>query len=636
MSKKESCNPENSESIHTNIANDTKKQLLKNLFNPLKTGLLYVTGIFLITGAFIVVELYSDQKVLPRTKAGGLEIGYANVEKVKEQIKTAAEKYLNEPVIFQYGDKKISLTLRELGLQFAVEQTLKNIPVYEFMEQNPLHLTVSLLTEKNVAFQFHMDPAKILAVLEEKFHLNSQRAKNAQLVLKGGKFIVEPEVSGMAVNQTKLLKSLRENASQLHTTTIHLFVEPETSRITASQLEKQKDRFIALLEKPITINIDGKKLTLKLTDHLEAVQFTEKTALELKNTPITLPLILGEQELELPEKSSAHFISELQISLKPEKIQPFLEEKLVAAIERPTSSGNIYRDKNGKIVIEGKAEDGKKVSRNQLLEGIALAANQQIQTVNVPVLVEKAPLEISNDLKKLGIKQLIGGSYTTYRGSPANRMHNINVGIQKYNGLIIKPGEEFSFNKYLGEITSSDGFKVEKVIKQNKVEYELGGGICQVSTTAYRAALMSGLPITQRAPHSWIVPYYEQVLGRGLDSTIYPGVVDLKFINDTPGHILIQAYSEGTTAYFKFYGTSDGRTSKLEGPIGKGLHYKWYRHLKKEGKETTETITSIYRPIPPPQAANPPPQAGNRPPPVAVSPAAPQPVLNNPVQGSTL
>jgi hypothetical protein len=101
-------------------------------------------------------------------------------------------------------------------------------------------------------------------------------------------------------------------------------------------------------------------------------------------------------------------------------------------------------------------------------------------------------------------------------------------------------------------------------------------------------------------------------MGNGLDSTIYLGVVDLKFVNDTPGAILIQSYTEGTDAYFKFYGTDDGRTTELDGPHGGGLNYYWYRTVTKDGKENKEKIVSNYKPIPPPD-----------PPPAAPAAAAP-------------
>jgi vancomycin resistance protein YoaR len=81
----------------------------------------------------------------------------------------------------------------------------------------------------------------------------------------------------------------------------------------------------------------------------------------------------------------------------------------------------------------------------------------------------------------------------------------------------------------------------ELVIKKEGTVPEFGGGLCQVSSTAFRAAMNGGLPITQRRNHAYAVQYYAP---QGTDATIYPGVVDLKFINDTPGDILIWAFEK--------------------------------------------------------------------------------------------
>ena len=137
---------------------------------------------------------------------------------------------------------------------------------------------------------------------------------------------------------------------------------------------------------------------------------------------------------------------------------------------------------------------------------------------------------------------------------------------------MVAPGEVFSFVKELGPVNGQNGYLKELVIKPEGTIPDYGGGLCQVSTTAYRAALYAGLPIVERSPHSYAVSYYSQIGGHGIDATIYPGSHDLQFKNDTPGSILMQAYDDGPEAYFILYGTNDGRTVKLEGPTVTNKH----------------------------------------------------------------
>ena len=174
-------------------------------------------------------------------------------------------------------------------------------------------------------------------------------------------------------------------------------------------------------------------------------------------------------------------------------------------------------------------------------------------------------------LNNLGINELISTGQSDFSGSTASRIQNIKVGSSQFNGVIIKPGEEFSFNTSLGSITTAKGYLPELVIKSGGTTKELGGGLGQVSSTAFRAAFFSGLPITARRNHSYAVRYYEWISDDlpqsvGLDATIYPGAQDMKFINDTPGAILIWTRMEGTRLYFDFYGTRDDRQTAVDGP----------------------------------------------------------------------
>ncbi len=163
----------------------------------------------------------------------------------------------------------------------------------------------------------------------------------------------------------------------------------------------------------------------------------------------------------------------------------------------------------------------------------------------------------------MGITSLLGTGETDFSGSPYNRRINIAVGLASFNGQIIPPGEGSGAGKILGRVDASTGYKHELVIKGDKTIPEYGGGLCQVSTTVYRSVLFAGLPITERRNHSYAVSYYDP---QGLDATIYPPSPDLKFKNDTTGHILIQTTTIGDKAYANIYGTPVDRHVDLIGP----------------------------------------------------------------------
>ncbi|MBI3291172.1 VanW family protein, partial [Candidatus Falkowbacteria bacterium] len=207
------------------------------------------------------------------------------------------------------------------------------------------------------------------------------------------------------------------------------------------------------------------------------------------------------------------------------------------------------------------SQDGKKLdlelSYKKINDRIIVGSPDDIE-----LAVEVDPAKVATaDLNDLGIKELIGRGVSNFSGSPVNRRYNISVGADSLDGILIGPGEEFSLLEALGEIDGAHGYLQELVIKGDRTIPEYGGGLCQIGSTTFRAALWSGLPITARRNHSYRVVYYEPA---GMDATIYDPAPDMKFLNDTGHHILFITKIEGDNLIFEFYGTPDGREVTIE------------------------------------------------------------------------
>lgn len=176
------------------------------------------------------------------------------------------------------------------------------------------------------------------------------------------------------------------------------------------------------------------------------------------------------------------------------------------------------------------------------------------------------PPQIKNeDVNNLGIKELLGRGKSTFSHSSAIRNINVSRGAQIVNNIIVAPGETFSFNANLGTVDEAHGFKQAYVIKQGRTEMDVGGGICQVSTTLFRAILNSGLNITARQNHAYRVRYYEEDMPPGYDATVFLPNPDFKFVNDTNHHLLIQSTYDGQakSLVYEVWGTKDGRQVKI-------------------------------------------------------------------------
>ncbi|MGB3715488.1 MAG: VanW family protein [Candidatus Promineifilaceae bacterium] len=186
------------------------------------------------------------------------------------------------------------------------------------------------------------------------------------------------------------------------------------------------------------------------------------------------------------------------------------------------------------------------------------------------VLKEKVPAVHSGaTAADLSISELVSESTTWFYGSSNERKHNIARAASNYYGIVVAPGEEFSFNEYLGEVSAEQGYETGLIIFGGRTIEGVGGGVCQVSTTAFQAAFWGGFPIVERWEHGYQVGYYDDGEGPGMDATVYSPLVDLRFINDTPHYLLIENYynEANSSLTFKFYSTSMGRTIVKEGPF---------------------------------------------------------------------
>jgi vancomycin resistance protein YoaR len=231
----------------------------------------------------------------------------------------------------------------------------------------------------------------------------------------------------------------------------------------------------------------------------------------------------------------------------------------------------LFRFSGGKVLAFQPSKNGRAVNEKELSKLIEEAmphiASGSLTSIIIPIPVETTyPIATTTDVNNFGIKELIGRGYSQFTGSIPGRIHNVALAGAKLNGILIKPGETFSFNQTIGDISAATGYQSAYIIKNGRTVMGDGGGVCQVSTTLFRAALNAGLPIVERHEHSYRVHYYEEGgFKAGLDATVFDPTDDLKIKNDTPAHILIQTITDtdNLTLTFELYGTSDGRKSEI-------------------------------------------------------------------------
>lgn len=229
----------------------------------------------------------------------------------------------------------------------------------------------------------------------------------------------------------------------------------------------------------------------------------------------------------------------------------------------------LFTFKDGRVSRFQPEANGIKIESDKFLSDV----RQKMQTIkttprNLTIQIQDSKIKPEITLAQsnnFGIEELIGEGQSDYNGSIPGREHNVVLGTSKFNGVLIPKGETFSFNETVGNISALTGYQPAYIIQNGKTVLGDGGGICQVSTTLFRAALNTGLPILSRTAHAYRVHYYENDTGPGFDATVFSPSVDLKIQNDTPAAILIQTSVDEVNrlVYFKLYGKKDGRKAKI-------------------------------------------------------------------------
>ena len=523
--------------------------------NKLPTYLIIaVAVIFLLVSVFYLIWLFNYKGlVYPGVSLGENKLNGKNYEDLKDIITEKINDIEVEGLVF----------VDENGKEVIKEkyESLDTGPTYSFLAFFPEETSKSAFdssgnksflkfiyhlfkptSAKNLQVKFEIEKTGLNYFLEESFPELIIPPKNAYFSLKLDQdnkevLIINQEKIGKAINYEQVLIDLEQNLKNLINNKILVKTISNYPTVLESDLINLKTEAELILK-------SGESLELSYSNFDD-----EKESWQVKAQDIV-------SWLEIEDKKNNK-----EISLNEERIQLYLEEKLIPKINKEIILPKLEIE-SGKVSDWRVGEDGRELD----LEASAKKINQAFGLGEKSLELEIKSLSVAsfvseNDFK---IQEIIGTGHSNFKGSPVNRRHNIKVGADTLHGLLIKPGEEFSLIKALGNIDGENGYRTELVIKGNKTIPEYGGGLCQVGTTMFRTTLQSGLPITMRRNHSYRVSYYEPA---GTDATIYDPWPDYRFINDTGNYILIQSRIEEDDLYFDFWGLKDGREVEVGTPV---------------------------------------------------------------------
>lgn len=384
------------------------------------------------------------------------------------------------------------------------------------------------------------------SVLQNELSIYEQTVRNAGIRRDPvtGALEPAPEQSGLVFDYPSIIAQLSQSQAALLFLPIPIRLIPFTPQVTSADINRELPAVRSL--------IDVGPLILQYSD-------TTSTIGRLW----TIPTSMLATWAEVRRNDGGN----LAVGLNANQVATYLDAMIRPWVDVAPQEAKFSVAPGGKVEEFETSRVGLSVNgtaTDQALEAAFLGRNGLMASSTVPIVVNIAEPKVTvGQINNLGIAEVLGVGISTFKDSHTNRIKNIAHAADRLNGVLIKPGEEFSTIRYAGPFTADNGYLPEQVIKGKDLKLEVGGGMCQIGTTMFRMAMNSGLPVTQRHNHSLVVGYYADPVNHnpGTDATIYEPSLDFRFLNDTGSYLLLSTVIDYQKQQLTFtlWGKSDGR-----------------------------------------------------------------------------
>ena len=499
-------------------------------------------------------QKYTD-RVAPNVSIGSMDVSGKSLNEVRILLQKKADDLLTQGVDVQLNGETKTLPLATLigsdlvdDLQIDIDQTAQSaLTVHHHTNilLNETTLLASLFKQTTLPVVFTIQDNDVIKSIHSLFSSIEKPASDTSFIFSqstaGWTIQTKEGIEGTEIEENSFLITLRDQLQWLKSDPIEVTLVAKAPSVSASEAE--------LLVPELQKILQAAPYSFTYTEDDGTVSDWSLTTKIL--TKLLVPL---------PNKSIG------------------LDKEMFDAFTKPITTFINHPAKNARFQITGNRatefaqnEDGRSVDESRLyLDTLKAIQTQSTSPIPVVTQIEKSAVTTAT-VNDLGITDKLGTGFSSYKGSPKNRKINIQNGVNLLNGLLIAPGEIFSAIQVLKPFTTENGYLPELVIKGDKIQPELGGGLCQIGTTIFRATMNSGFPVTERSNHSLAVSYYNDPSNHnpGTDATIYEPAPDFKFTNDTGHYVLLQAENlkDKQQLQFTFWGTSDGRKGSYSPPV---------------------------------------------------------------------
>ena len=507
--------------------------------------LLWLLALALVV-AVAAYQFHYAERIYPGVWVSYVNLGGLTWAEAEAAVKAAEIPLPTAPVVVRYGDKVWSVRPDELGVTLDVEATVAQAyqvgrggSLSEDLREQVLAFRYGRFLEP--VFTFHDEGLLAYAVARMAQEVN-RPPREATLQVQGLQVLATPGEDGLEVDQAATRAALEERIRAGGGGEVPLVV-----RVTHPALADVSEA------EALVKRIISNPLTLEYQDEKEGrLSFT-----------IDQATLAGWVKLRMETGDDGR--PRLTAALDETAVRAWVEE-LAAQLARPARDARFDFDPaSGTLTPILPSVWGRELDIEETVRRIMAQAVTEQRSVVLPLILIK-PAVAMEDAPRMGIVELVAQATTRFKGSSEARVHNIAQAASRFHGLVIPPGGVFSFNEHLGEVSAETGYEESLIIWGDRTQVGIGGGVCQVSTTVFRAALLGGYPILERHAHGYVVSWYGEP---GMDATVYAPQVDFKFRNDSDHYLLIEIEvdTQAGELTFSFYGTKTGRTVEMQGPV---------------------------------------------------------------------
>jgi vancomycin resistance protein YoaR len=461
----------------------------------------------------------------------GVNVGGLSEEEAQARLAATARRYASVPVVFTAGGERFALRPAALDVRgdwnaaaaTAVDEGGGPLP---FRGLKRLWLRVSG-AEVEPTFDVY-DPALEYRLSQLAAEID-RPAREASLVLHDR----EPEIVGGRSGR----RLDREAAAGIVVAMLGGFERAETAlpvavdepQVTRQALRPVAVRVRTILSAPVRLTYSGASFTVRPRE-------------------LARMLVLpsgGTTELRIDEEAAAQRFA-----------------NLARGVARPPRSADFAVRPNGSVRIVP-SRPGRELDVAATAEALLAAASRTADRTGELVVIEARPALTTREARSLGVRRELAGYATLYSGT-AERITNLQLGVELLDGARIAPGAVWSFNEHVGPRTEERGFRSAPVIINGQYEEGVGGGVSQIATTVFNAAWEAGIKIAERTAHALYISRYPT----GRDATVNYPDVDLKLRNDTGRWIVIKAsYDESGILVRLLGGGAERRVESIDGPL---------------------------------------------------------------------